>query len=454
MPLQWSIKGLAKSSFERVKIMARENKAVILRIVLVAFAAGTLWMTPARADDVLDRTVSFHIAPSPLAKALLEFSSQSGLQVAAADADVSRLNTNGVQGALSIRAALTTLLQDTGLSYSPVGEKTVAIRMATAGSVLGALPPASATRVAPGAPAPDSAPPAPDLVNERREIPGNPVTSPMPPTEGELAGDSLHQFIVHHATVQYVYVNGISRDLARWRGGLQSICPRTFGIGPAADSFITARIRAIAAYVGAPVQSDPQCKDNVRILFTADTQAAMNDVAKWAATYFRGDRWYSKSRRLLEFVGDKPIQGWYLTTPRGSPVSNTDMALLRIYLAPIWPKITPNWFTDDGHMNGIGTVILVVDTTKLGNYPLETIADYAAMLSLSLIQSPDHCDPLPSILDALSPSCINPEKPKAMTAGDLAFLKALYNRNFVYGRSPSRGSIDYSMMQQFKGDPP
>jgi hypothetical protein len=454
MPLQWSIKGPAKSSFERVKIMARENKSVILGILLAAFVAGTLWTTPARADDVLDRTVSFHISPSPLANALIEFSSQSGMQVAAADADVSRLNTNGVKGALSIGAALGTLLQNTGLSYSLVGEKTVAIRTATVGSVLGALPPASTARVAPGAPAPNSAPPAPDLVTETREIQGTAVTSPTQPTQQELAGDSLHQFIVHHATVQYVYVNGVSRDLARWRGGVQSICPRTFGISPAAAAFVTARIRAIAAYVGAPVQSDAQCKDNVRILFTSEAQAAMNDVAAWASTYFRGDRWYSKSWRLLEFVGDKPIQGWYLTTPRGSPVSNTEMALLRIYLAPIWPKITPNWFNDDGHMSGIGTVILVVDTTKLGSYQLETIADYAAMLTLSVIQSPDHCDPLPSILDAMSPGCGNREKPKAMTAGDLAFLKALYNRNYVYGRAPSRGSIDYSMMQQFKGDPP
>jgi hypothetical protein len=434
--------------------MARANRAVIREITLAAFAAAALWVTPTRAADVLDRTVSFHISPAPLANALIEFSSQSGIQVAAADADVSRLTTSGVSGALPSRAALTMLLQGTGLSYSPVGEKTVAIRTATPESVLGALPPASATRAAPAAPEPAPVAPAPDLVNARRQMPGTAVIPPTPPTDQELAGDSLHQFIVHHATVQYVYVNGKSRDLARWRGGMQSICPRTFGIDPAADSFVTARIRAIAAYVGAPVQWDAQCKDNVRILFTSDAQAAMNDVAEWASTYFRGDRWYARSWRLLEFVGDKPIQGWYLTTPRRSPVSNTEVGLLRVYLAPIWPKIMPNWLNDDGHMSGIGTVILVVDTAKLGSYQLETIADYAAMIALSVIQSPDHCDPLPSILDAMSPSCANREKPKGITAADLAFLKALYNRNFVYAQSPSRGSIDYSMMQQFKGGLP
>jgi hypothetical protein len=432
--------------------MARESKTVTLGIALAAFAAVTLWNAPARADDVLDRTVPFHIVPSPLATALIEFSSQSGIQVAAADADVSRLKTSGVTGTLPIRAALTALLKDTGLSYSLVGEKTVAIRTAPAVSVLGALPLPSGARAAPAAPAPSSAQPNP-VANETPEIPGITVTAPRPPTEEELAGDSLHQFVVDHATVQYVYVNGRSRDLARWRGGKQSICPRTFGIDPAADSFVTARIRAIAAYVGAPVQSDPNCKDNVRILFTPDPEAAMNDVMEWASRYFQPDKWFAKSRRLLEYEGDKPIQGWYLTTPRGSPISNTDIGLLRIYLAPIWPKIMPHWLSDDGHMSGIGTVILVVDTTKLARYPLRTIADYAAMLTLSVIQSPDHCDPLPSILDAMSPSCANREKPKAMTAADLAFLKALYYRNFEYGASPPRATIEHSMVEQFKGHP-
>jgi Secretin and TonB N terminus short domain len=441
-----------ESSLERVLTMARENKTVTLGIALTVFAAVTLWNAPARADDVLDRTMPFHIVPSPLASALIEFSSQSGIQVAAADADVSRLKTNGVNGALPIRAALRTLLQDTGLSYSVVGEKTVAIRTASTGSVLEVLPLAGGTRAAPAAPTPNSAQPDP-VANETPEMPGITVTAPRPPTEQELAGDSVHQFVVDHATVHYDYVNGVSRDLARWRGGKQSICPRTFGIDSAADSFVTARIRAIAAYVGAPVEADPRCKENVRILFTPDPEADMNDVAQWASTYFRGDKWYSRSTRLLEFEGGEPVQGWYLTTPRESSVLNTDLAFLRIYLAPIWPKIMPHWLRDDGHMSGIGTVILVVDTTKLASYPLRTIADYAAMLTLSLIQSPDHCDSLPSVLDAMSPNCANREKPKAMTAADLAFLKALYYRNYVYGPSPSRATIEYSMMQQFKGPP-
>src|SRR5579872_3630546 len=52
------------------------------------------------------------------------------------------------------------------------------------------------------------------------------VTTPSLPSAQELAGDGLYQFIVHHATTHYL-ASATARNLARWRGGKQSICPRT-----------------------------------------------------------------------------------------------------------------------------------------------------------------------------------------------------------------------------------
>jgi len=101
-----------------------------------------------------------------------------------------------------------------------------------------------------------------------------------------------------------------------------------------------------------------------------------------------------------------------------------------------------------GSGSGIGVVILIVDTTKVGGYSIGTIADYLAMLALSVTQSPDHCDPLPSILDLMSSSCDSREKPTAITAGDLAFLKALYYRSTGLGASPSRAATAANMVQQ------
>jgi hypothetical protein len=66
-------------------------------------------------------------------------------------------------------------------------------------------------------------------------------------------------------------------------------------------------------------------------------------------------------------------------------------------------------------------------------------------------QSPDNCDPLPSILDVFSKSCGARERPTAITAGDLAFLKALYAKDTGIGPSLSRNEVQDNMMRQFKG---
>jgi hypothetical protein len=50
----------------------------------------------------------------------------------------------------------------------------------------------------------------------------------------------------------------------------------------------------------------------------------------------------------------------------------------------------------------------------------------------------------------MSSSCGTREKPTAMTAGDLAFLKALYYRNTGLGSSLSRSEIQDNMNRQFK----
>lgn len=292
------------------------------------------------------------------------------------------------------------------------------------------------------------------------EIPDATVIPPTPPTDQELAGDSLSEFIMHHATVRYVST-GTTRNLARWRGGKQSICPLTVGLTPTYDAFVSARIRALASYVGAPVQSDPQCKANVQILFTSNPKEGMDDVIKWAtapATF--GIRYSGGMRDLLAYRSDHAIQGFYLTTRGGAIVLNTDVALVGLDVLPVWPQVSQKYLGHDtlgtrlgggsGSGIGIGVVLLMVDTTKVGRSSVGTLADYLAMLTLSVVESPDHCDPLPSILDLMASGCDTRARPATITAGDLAFLKALYYRNTGLGPSLSRYEIQDNMMRQFE----
>jgi len=331
--------------------------------------------------------------------------------------------------------------------------------LATARADIGDLPRASGSVDSASTAAVESAQTEPHVnASASPEIADVAVTTPTVPSEQELAGDGLYQFIVHHATVHYVNT-GTTRNLARWRGGMQSICPLTVGLNPGYNAFVTARLRALAVYVGAPVQSDPQCKSNVQILFTNNPQEKMDAVMKWATVYFR-NRYSGGMRDLIAFRSDHAVQGWYMTTNGGASVLNTDVALVRLNVLPVWPQVTQNYIGSNtlgtrlgggsGSGSGIGIVILLVDTTKVVGYNIGTIADYLAMLTLSVAQSPDHCDPLPSILDLMSSSCRTREVPTGITAGDLAFLKALYYKNTGLGPSLSRDEIEDNMRRQFK----
>jgi hypothetical protein len=324
----------------------------------------------------------------------------------------------------------------------------------------GALPRAGGSVDAASTPAAQSAQSDPHVnAGASPEISDVTVAAPPPPTDQELAGNSLEEFILHHATTHYTNTS-TAGNLARWRGGMQSICPLTAGLTPGYNAFVTARLRALAAYVGAPVESDQQCKANVQILFTSNPQEKMDSVMKWATGPAFHNRYAGGARDLIAFKSDHAIQGWYMTTSGGSTVLNTDVALVGLNVQPIWPQITQKYIGSSatgtrvgggsGSGSGIGIVILVVDTTKVVGYTVGTIADYLAMLTLSVSQSPDHCDPLPSILDLMSSSCGTREMPTAITAGDLAFLKALYYKNTGLGPSLSSAEIDGNMTRQFK----
>jgi hypothetical protein len=443
-------------SARALKMVPRSKSGI--HWALLALVMTIAWLEPARADDILDRDVRFHIPASPLASALIEFSTQSGIRVAAADATVSSLNSDGLNGTYSIHSALSALLHGTGLEFSRVGTQTVAIRSAPVGP--NSLARADEIGAVAKMPLPASGESHPrDDARAAPEIPDVTVIAVRPPTDQELAGHSLEEFILHHATTHYVNIS-TTGNLARWRGGLQSICPLTAGLAPGYNAFVTARLRALAAYVGAPVQSDPQCKSNVQILFTNSPQERMDAVREWATGAAFRNRYTGGMKDLIAFRSDHAIQGWYMTTSGGAIVLNTDVTLVGLNVLPIWPQITQKYIGSgtlgtrlgggSGSGSGIGIVILVIDTSKVVGYTIGSIADYLAMLTLSVVQSPDHCDPLPSILDLMSSTCGTREMPTAITAGDLAFLKALYYKNTGLGPSLSRAEINANMVRQFK----
>jgi hypothetical protein len=418
----------SKSCRARTELPANgaESEAIVRRararrIGLKLMAVCLAWVAHAYADDLLDKNVHFDIRSAQLGNALIQFATQSGVQVAVADTDVAPLRSEGLNGDYSVHEALSILLHNTGLTYTRVGE-TVAIR---------------ATSAAP---------------STQTQLPDAMAIAPRPPTPAELAGGSMFEFVVHHGTTNYPSaVGNIGGGLLRWRGGRsQSVCPLTLGLDPGYNNFVTARIRAIGTFVGAPVDHDPHCKPNLEVLFSTDPEKSMASVLAWANSSL-GVKYPHQTEKLLEHSANHAIQGWYVTVGGGAAVLNADAGLLRGFdLRALWPLVIPTSMHGGDAGRGILDVYLVIDTAKVAGATAGSIADYAAMVGLSLIQSPDHCDSLPSILDFMSSTCQSREEPAGITAGDLAFLKALYFHNTGLGRTLSRDEIERNMVDQFK----
>ncbi len=284
--------------------------------------------------------------------------------------------------------------------------------------------------------------------------PGVGVIAPRPPTTEELAPAGLFQFIVHHGTTHYPAAAGdVGGSLLRWRGGrAETVCPGTTGLDSGYNDFVSARVRAIAAFVGAPVHTDDaKCTPNVQIIFTQDPRGVMAAVQEWGARALRV-RFDHQMQKALDISDEHAIQGWYITAGGGASVLNRDPGLVGgIALEALWPRVIPTSAQANGADRGILGVVLVINTKKVAGVSIGSIADYAALVSLSVIQDPNQCDPLPSILDIESAACTSRDKPAGITAGDLAFLKALYYLNTGLGRTLSRDDIQLNMMKQFRG---
>ncbi len=93
--------------------------------------------------------------------------------------------------------------------------------------------------------------------------------------------------------------------------------------------------------------------------------------------------------------------------------------------------------------------LVVIDIKKVDGYTIGSISDYVAMVTLSQTRFGDGCGELPSILDLLAPDCGAP-KSDSITAGDLAYLRALYMVRLDQAIGPQRVSIEDAMMRLLK----
>jgi len=254
--------------------------------------------------------------------------------------------------------------------------------------------------------------------------------------------------------------------LARWR---VPVCPVTQGLPDDLNAAITARVREIAAAVGAPVAREG-CVANLEIEFTAHPQALLDLARKrnWILVAAQNPQQSGRSTGMTH-----PIQSWYVTATRSYAIDAAGGAFAAagatgkgkvgmgslgidggspgeaVIDDPLGHSIggEPGSRLDDTVGSEFANVLVIVDQAKIAGASTPAIADYVAVLGLSQISELDDCSALPSILDLLSTGCTPARQPNSLTASDFAYLKALYGRETRMEASYARGALTSEVIE-------
>lgn len=209
-------------------------------------------------------------------------------------------------------------------------------------------------------------------------------------------------------------------QLSRWP---VAICPQTGGLSAPFNAYVSARVKLVAAAVGAPVDRHPNrslpCKTNLLVVFTTAPQALMDDVRRRHSDML-GFHYAAQAQRLATV--DRVFNAWYVTgaEPEGGKVEE-DKEFNRTPGGEAGSRLTKRLAS-----RFLG-VLIVVDARQIVGHQIGAIADDVAMLALARASDLKGCSQLPTILDFLNPECPSATDPEGLTAYDVAYLKGLYS---------------------------
>lgn len=261
------------------------------------------------------------------------------------------------------------------------------------------------------------------------------LTVVAPKVEQEKLAAVVNRFVEAHSATSRI------DQLSRWTG---AVCPQTGGLTTPFDAYVTARVKAVAAGVGAPVDRHPNrnfpCKTNLLIVFTTTPQALMDDVRKHHPQML-GFHYAAQAQRLA--IVNYPIQAWYMTgtAPEGGNVEIDD-EFHRLPNGSAGSRLTSRISSQF-----VG-VLVVIDASKIVGHQIGAIADSAAMLSLAHASQVKGCSELPTILDFLNPDCPAGADPLGLSRYDVAYLKGLYSIDPREHLSAQRSEIGSRILRE------
>jgi hypothetical protein len=232
------------------------------------------------------------------------------------------------------------------------------------------------------------------------------------------------------------------------------ICPKVFGIDAQYAQIVEKRIRDVAEAVEAPI-AKPRCKLNLVVRFTDDGDGYINKLKAARPGLFAT---IPLTERKSFFADTSPVRWWYNLHFTGT--DGRDLISYSPQELPIGAMFSSKGFARSFNPSIIDTNLIVrieastviIDANKVTGFPLDTIASYAAMLSLGHIRQGADYTGSPSILGIFSPTQSIAEAPGDLTEWDYAYLRALYKIPLNRVARTQRSKIATAMANELTGE--
>jgi hypothetical protein len=222
----------------------------------------------------------------------------------------------------------------------------------------------------------------------------------------------------------FLAITGVAeRPVARW---IDPICPAALDVREDAARRVVERIRAVASAAGARV-AQGKCTPNLKIVFSSDAQTLIRQVS--ARTGGFSDL-PAKNRALLQ-ADFPPVRWWHTVQERTKdglrpmytdtpPAAGMDTGSGQVTLGGLVHQQYRSSFLSSQMVRGIIAAKVVIDVKLAEGIPLDSVADYAALVGLAEIRLAEQAPPN-SIL-----SLFTNGGPRELTATDQTFLRTLY----------------------------
>ena len=222
----------------------------------------------------------------------------------------------------------------------------------------------------------------------------------------------------------FVRQTGVAeRPVARW---IDPVCPKVIGVSPQIAARIEARIRTVAETAGVRLARS-RCDGNLLVAFSTNAGTVVKQIAARTPSQFES---LSAPERDQLHGNTAPVRWWHTVQDRtkdGSRSQGNDVPPFVAGEGPggvqlggsVYLQYRPSALSTQ-MVRAITAATIVIDVKLAEGIRLDGVADLAALVGLAEI-GVDEEVPANSILGLFTPN-----GPRALTALDANFLRALY----------------------------